>query len=349
MESRCQAFDAGIAAALLMSIPTASVKRHVKLLWGRTWKRYPQKSSGGGICYWSQPPGGDQTRSRDTCFSECQKIWPTIHKTRPIRRYTIDCPDRTCNQKVNFTDIIVKDVLINGLVDDYIRRNTLGWEKLDDTDVKGTVNFLEAKEMSREALIKQTTAAGISTKKGEQSKQHSKVSCKNCKAEIERFTWNKRRQRMIECTLCISCRRKSNPLRHRESNTKKPEQGRFSRRSWADNHSCHITKTHETTFQSNTGHTTGTLTTKKTSYVGSLHLHRWGRVESRWIHASPNPATSTYHRWIRLLLSCVFRKTTLKWRNDSSHTTHRRLSTNALTNHCQELLHSTPRGPQSFP
>lgn len=59
----------------------------------------------------------------------------------------------------------MKDVLINGLVDDYIRRDTLGWEKLDDTDVKGTVSFLEAKEMSREALIKQTTAAGISTKK----------------------------------------------------------------------------------------------------------------------------------------------------------------------------------------
>ena len=94
--------------------------------------------------------------------------------------YTIDCPGQTCNQKVDFTDIIVKDVLINGLVDDDIRRDVLGWEKLDDKDVKGTVNYLEDKEMARDALIKQTTAAGISTRKTE-SKQHSRVSCKSAK------------------------------------------------------------------------------------------------------------------------------------------------------------------------
>ena len=83
--------------------------------------------------------------------------------------FTIDCPGPTCDQKIDFTDIIVKYVLINGLVDDDTRRDALGWEELDDKDVKGTVNFLEAKEMARDVLIKQTTAPGISTRKTSRS------------------------------------------------------------------------------------------------------------------------------------------------------------------------------------
>ena len=50
--------------------------------------------------------------------------------------YTMNCPSNTCQQRVDFTDMIVKDVLISGLSDDDIRKDVLGWSELDTKNVK---------------------------------------------------------------------------------------------------------------------------------------------------------------------------------------------------------------------
>ena len=58
----------------------------------------------------------------------------------------------------DFTDIIVKDVLVAGLVDEDIKKDVLGWSELDTKDVNETVAFIESKEMARDALNQHKTS-----------------------------------------------------------------------------------------------------------------------------------------------------------------------------------------------
>ena len=60
--------------------------------------------------------------------------------------YLIDCSDNNCTQKIDFTDTIVKDVLITGLSDDDIKREVLGWADLDDGVCKTQLNTLKLKK-----------------------------------------------------------------------------------------------------------------------------------------------------------------------------------------------------------
>jgi len=52
---------------------------------------------------------------------------------------------------VDFSAIIVKYVLVNGLADADIKREVLGWKDLDSSALADTVAFLENKEMARDA------------------------------------------------------------------------------------------------------------------------------------------------------------------------------------------------------
>ena len=128
-------------------------------------------------------------------------------------KYSIECTSTECNQTIDFTDVMVKDVIISGLVDEDVKKDVLGWTDLDDKSLEDTVSFVEAKEMARDALSKGPTNAGISTyKKGKpEGNSAGKIPCKLCKAEIDRIVWNKRQRRNIECTLCLPCWKKSNP------------------------------------------------------------------------------------------------------------------------------------------
>ena len=66
--------------------------------------------------------------------------------------YTIVCPGQNCNQVIDFTDIMVKDVFVSGLCDDDIKKDVLGWADLDNKSLNETIAFVEAKEMARDAL-----------------------------------------------------------------------------------------------------------------------------------------------------------------------------------------------------
>ena len=130
--------------------------------------------------------------------------------------YSIECSSPTCTNKVDFTNVIVKDVLITGLSDDEIKRDALGWADLDKQNVQETVNFIEAKEMARDALTRQSTAAAISSSYKMQGKAETvfmtKTTCKVCKTEMDKYSWSKRQNRMIECcSLCLPCWNKANP------------------------------------------------------------------------------------------------------------------------------------------
>ena len=122
--------------------------------------------------------------------------------------YTVACSSGTCTQIIDFTDIMVKDVLIADLVDEEIRREVLGWADFDTKNVNDTVTFIEAKEMARDAMNKLPVAAAVSAYKAKDrsnTKTKSKIPCARCGAEIEKFIWNQRQGRMIECSLCLQC------------------------------------------------------------------------------------------------------------------------------------------------
>ena len=134
--------------------------------------------------------------------------------------YSLQCSSGTCTQMNDFTDVMVKDVVITGLADEEVKRDVLGWSDLDDKSLEETVNFIEAKEMARDAMKKGPIAAGISSYKkavAGESKASTKTLCNLCKTEIEKFVWSKRQKKTVECTLCYPCWRKNNPKRGKGS------------------------------------------------------------------------------------------------------------------------------------
>ena len=139
--------------------------------------------------------------------------------------YTMDCRSDTCNHVINFTDIILKDVLVAGLSDDDIKKDVLGWADLDGKTVEETINFIEAKEMAREALSKYTVTAALSTYKAKPKEykiMQEKVSCKECNKLTEKFVWSKRVGKMVECTQCYNCWRRLSKNSKRPKEERKP-------------------------------------------------------------------------------------------------------------------------------
>ena len=120
---------------------------------------------------------------------------------------------------IDFTDVMVKDVVVAGLVDEEVKKDVLGWSDLDDKSLEETITFIEAKEMARDALNKGQITAGISTyKKGKSdAKAVTKAQCKSCKVEIEKLIWSRRQKKMVECALCLPCWKKNNPKRGKGS------------------------------------------------------------------------------------------------------------------------------------
>ena len=60
--------------------------------------------------------------------------------------------DCGCNSMVDYSDHIVKIVLINGIADEEIKREVLGVDKLDDLSLNETVGLIETKECAARSL-----------------------------------------------------------------------------------------------------------------------------------------------------------------------------------------------------
>ena len=138
--------------------------------------------------------------------------------------YSKKCSLTACTQVNDFTDIIVKDVLVAGLVDEDIKKDVLGWSELDTKDVNETVAFIESKEMARDAL-KQNKPINAALSQYKKSKTlsatappaTSKGSCKTCKVDIDKLVWSKRQKKFVETSMCLPCWQKANPRRVKNS------------------------------------------------------------------------------------------------------------------------------------
>ena len=143
--------------------------------------------------------------------------------------YTQTCCSTACTTVNDFTDVILKDVVIHGLADEDIKREVLGWADVDDKTVEETVSFIEAKEKARDAMKTHTDiAAPISSYKTQgkslaAAKPKTKSRCEGCNSEMDKLVWNQRQNRMIECSLCLPCWKKAN---QQKKMMKTPREGR---------------------------------------------------------------------------------------------------------------------------
>eukprot|EP00111_Clytia_hemisphaerica_P004367 TCONS_00012481-protein len=70
-----------------------------------------------------------------------------------VRGKAVTCDYKTkctCNNTVDFTDSIIRDILIAGIVDSDIRREILGVKDILDTPINDIIALVESKEMARD-------------------------------------------------------------------------------------------------------------------------------------------------------------------------------------------------------
>ena len=134
--------------------------------------------------------------------------------------FTTKCTNTDCAVEVNFTDVIVKYVLVNGLCDDEIRRDALGWPDLDSSLLANTIGFIEQKEMARDALKPDNLSAVKTTyKKGaEDARLKKQVKCSGCDTMTPAYGMN-RFGKISERKYCPTCWRKKTPKQNKGQKT----------------------------------------------------------------------------------------------------------------------------------
>lgn len=130
--------------------------------------------------------------------------------------FTKDCTRQGCNQVVNYTEDIVKYVVISGLAEEDIKKDVLGSQDLDDKSLNKTISVIENKEMAVRALSNSLTSpisTGSSLSAIANDKKHltaevqkklsMKGSCKVCNKHFQKFKM--RYRKLKEFDQCIEC------------------------------------------------------------------------------------------------------------------------------------------------
>ena len=133
-----------------------------------------------------------------------------------------------CGKNVDYTDHVIRDVLLNGISDPDIRREVLGTEDVLKTPVNDVIALVENKEMARNALPSSTLSAVSSFKRQQDPPkdpppatpsrvdQARQATCPDCKSLFKIFTEGTRGWNTKPHTVCINCyrarRRRKRPL-----------------------------------------------------------------------------------------------------------------------------------------
>ena len=156
-----------------------------------------------------------------------REFYANVKAAASTCNYTVKCPNECCNNhpRVDYSTIVIKDVLIAGIADPEIRKEVLSWPELDEKNDRELVAFVEAKEIARNAWNNTpiSATAGISNyRKGSRHDndgiEHSlkkklqlKGTCSVCKREIslyKRFQNGRVNKRAF--TSCQTCHKKAN-------------------------------------------------------------------------------------------------------------------------------------------
>ena len=108
--------------------------------------------------------------------------------------------------KVDFSDVVIKYVLVNGLADAEIRRDVLGWKDLDTSSVADTIAFIESKEMARDAYKGELSAVKTQyVKQRQDPKLKLKTKCESCDVQFNQYVLLKSGKVSSERKFCTKC------------------------------------------------------------------------------------------------------------------------------------------------
>ena len=125
--------------------------------------------------------------------------------------YHINC---TCGLQVDFTDVIIRDVLIGGICDMDIRRDVLGTKSILEKSINNVITLVESKEMARNALPSSNGSISGYRRQNKQGPDRNKTAtCPDCSKTFSQFTetangWNKKPHPC--CLPCFRLRRAKN-------------------------------------------------------------------------------------------------------------------------------------------
>ncbi|XP_048576277.1 uncharacterized protein LOC125557593 [Nematostella vectensis] len=125
----------------------------------------------------------------------------------------------SCSRPVDYTDHVIRDVIINGLYDNEIRREVLGIDGILEKPINQVIAVVESKEMARNALPPSHSLSAVSSFQRQktnpphpapsppQADQAKEATCPGCQKTFKLFTegargWNKKPHQ-----LCIDCHR----------------------------------------------------------------------------------------------------------------------------------------------
>ena len=130
----------------------------------------------------------------------------------------------TCGNNVDYTNHVIRDVLLSGIADPNIRREVLGTPDILTKAVNDVIALVENKEMARNALPSSTMSAvssfrrrhetpAAATTTPPQSDRGKRAPCPDCKQPFNLFTgWNSKPHQV--CITCYRARRhRSRPQR----------------------------------------------------------------------------------------------------------------------------------------
>ena len=125
--------------------------------------------------------------------------------------FSKQCTADGCDQIVDYTEDIVKYVVISGIVDEDIKKDVLGHADLDTRSLNDTISLIENKEMAVRAMTTgisadMTTAVNQTKSKSSrdvQTKLSLKKKCQNCDKLMPKFIL--RKGKLKEFNICIDC------------------------------------------------------------------------------------------------------------------------------------------------
>ena len=111
--------------------------------------------------------------------------------------FEMKCTSATCTATVDFSDHIVKAVVVSSIADPDIKREVLGVEKLDEQTLNDTITVIEAKEVASRSMkcvtdVQNAANSSFKNKQSEDAKLKIQVKCESCQKS---FSKNKKRKR----------------------------------------------------------------------------------------------------------------------------------------------------------
>ena len=148
--------------------------------------------------------------------------------------FSKECGNAACTQNVDYTDDIVKHVLLAGIADEEIKREVLGLADLDAKSLADTITIIESKEMAARAMSSamsgsagnQLAASHNAPPPSRQNdnlrqKLSQKTNCKKCNVSMQKFKQfrTKTGLKLKEFNLCKECWKVENTKKDQDSMT----------------------------------------------------------------------------------------------------------------------------------